>query len=192
MRVRKLLPEPLLPKTPLERFTNSSRFRQTRVSSMSSGLPIQMWRASSLPKTAATSSLDARYAFAKWGGIERAGCGPSSPAVIVSIGVTDAVEYAVVPESASASAAPPPTTADAMRGSLLSSSRSVTMPKKRLNCPCTVTNVPTFTSSTARADSSRTSSPRESDPPTTAPMRTGPSGSVPFVVTSPRSGGAAA
>ena len=40
MRVRKLLPVPLLPKTPLERSTNFLRSRQTRVSSMSSGLPM--------------------------------------------------------------------------------------------------------------------------------------------------------
>ena len=165
------MPEPLLPNTPLERLTNSSRFRQTRVSSISRGLPIQIWRSSSPPNTAATSPGEARWAGAKCGGSDLAGCGASPSALVVSIGDTDAVEYAVAPESASASAAPPDATASPARGSLLSSRRSVTMPKKRLSRPCIVTNVPTFTFSTAGAASRRTSSPRESEPPTTAPMR---------------------
>ena len=48
--VRKLFPVPLLPNTPLERLTNSSRSRHTRVS-MSRGLPTQKCRLSSAPKT---------------------------------------------------------------------------------------------------------------------------------------------
>ena len=65
--VRKLLPVPLLPKTPLERVTNSSRSMQTRVS-MSSGLPTQKWRLSSAPNTTCTSSSEARCTGAKCGG----------------------------------------------------------------------------------------------------------------------------
>ena len=44
------LPDPDIPKTPFDLLTNSNKSRQTLVSSISNGLPIQIWRSSSDPK----------------------------------------------------------------------------------------------------------------------------------------------
>ena len=92
-RVRKVLPVPLLPNTPMDRLTSSSRSRQT-LASMSRGLPMLKWRSSSCPKTAATSRSEAAKAREKWAGMLLAAMGASSGSPrargIIRLGRTDA------------------------------------------------------------------------------------------------------
>ena len=93
-RVRNVLPVPLLPNTPMERLTSSSRLRQS-LCSMSSGLPIQKCFWSSWPKTNSTSRCEAKYVGAKWGGMVLAadGAWSSSPRTVGStrLGSTEMV-----------------------------------------------------------------------------------------------------
>ena len=65
-RVRKVLPVPLLPNTPIERLTNSFKSRHSLVS-MSKGFPTQKLPLSSLPKTNSTSRWEAAKALEKVG-----------------------------------------------------------------------------------------------------------------------------
>ena len=77
-RVRKVLPVPLLPKTPLLRLTSSSTSMQS-FDSMSMGLPIQNLRSLGAPKTVSMSASVAADTVEKWAGTVLAGEGPSSP-----------------------------------------------------------------------------------------------------------------
>ena len=91
-RVRKVLPVPLLPKTPLLRLTSSSTSMQS-LDSMSMGLPIQNLLSPGAPKTVSMSASVAAETAAKWAGTVFAGAGPSSPSTasappMVSIGST--------------------------------------------------------------------------------------------------------
>ena len=84
-RVKKLLPVPLLPKTPLERCSSVRRSRQT-TASMSSGVPTAKLSPPSSPKTCATSASEARAAREKCAGTVRAGAmSPAAPATLGSV-----------------------------------------------------------------------------------------------------------
>ena len=173
--VRKVLPVPLFPKTPLLRITSSGMSRQSLVS-MSRGLPIQKWRSSSSPNTSWTSPSEASWTGEKWGGTVLAGCGPSPSASgslpNASIGSTAMAPNAVVPWTTSAmNGSDTSGGVEPMDGSEVSRDTSLTTAKNRISLPCMVTYLPTLTSSISTSRSSRTFNPSVSEPSTTIPSR---------------------
>ena len=166
---------PLLPKTPLLRFTSSETSRHSLVS-ISSGVPIQKWSLSSAQNTRSMSRSEACETAEKWDGTVLAGCGPSkaivgsSTSATASIGSTWMVPKAAVPDTTWAMYGSETSGGVAARlESVEPRETSVTTPKKRSLSPWMLTKVPTFISSVLLSASSLTSTPSVSEPATTMP-----------------------